>query len=152
MEFPCPRRGWRGCRRAQQGIYLALGNLPGGTRDILGLWIESAEGAKFCMKGFNDLKTRGMADILIPVTDGPKGIGEALGAMFPATKPQTCIVHLIRNSLDDASWIDSKLLAAAQRPVCTAVSACRRRTVTSAALGGSATPPSGPPGAGPGTG
>ena len=52
------------------------------------------------MKVFNDLKTRGVADILIAVTDGLKGIPEALAAVFPATTLQTCIVHLIRNSLD----------------------------------------------------
>jgi len=97
--------------------------LPDGTRDILGLWIENTEGAKFWMKVFNDLKTRGVADILIAVTDGLKGIGEALGAVFPATTLQTCIVHLIRNSLDYASWKDRKLLAAALRPVYTAASA-----------------------------
>ena len=57
-----------------QAIYLALGVLPDGTRDILGLWIENIEGAKFWMKVFNDLKTRGVADILIAVTDGLKGM------------------------------------------------------------------------------
>jgi transposase-like protein len=106
-----------------KAIYLALGVLPDGTRDILGLWIENTEGAKFWMKVFNDLKTRGVADILIAVTDGLKGIGEALGAVFPATTLQTCIVHLIRNSLDYASWKDRKLLAAALKPVYTAASA-----------------------------
>ncbi|MBI5259818.1 MAG: IS256 family transposase [Burkholderiales bacterium] len=106
-----------------KAIYLALGVLPDGTRDILGLWIENTEGAKFWMKVFNDLKTRGVADILIAVTDGLKGIGEALGAVFPATTLQTCIVHLIRNSLDYASWKDRKLLAAALRPVYTDASA-----------------------------
>jgi transposase-like protein len=106
-----------------KAIYLALGVLPDGTRDILGLWIENTEGAKFWMKVFNDLKTRGVADVLIAVTDGLKGIGEALGAVFPATTLQTCIVHLIRNSLDYASWKDRKLLAAALRPVYTAPSA-----------------------------
>ena len=106
-----------------KAIYLALGILPDGTRDILGLWIENTEGAKFWMKVFNDLKTRGVADILIAVTDGLKGIGEALSAVFPATTLQTCIAHLIRNSLDYASWRDRKLLAAALRPVYTATSA-----------------------------
>ncbi|MDM0053361.1 IS256 family transposase [Variovorax sp. J22R115] len=106
-----------------KAIYLALGVLPDGTRDILGLWIENTEGAKFWMKVFNDLRTRGVSDILIAVTDGLKGIGEALVAVFPATTLQTCIVHLIRNSLDYASWKDRKLLAAALRPVYTASSA-----------------------------
>jgi putative transposase len=106
-----------------KAIYLALGVLPDGTRDILGLWIEGTEGAKFWMKVFNDLKTRGVADILIAVTDGLKGMPEALAAVFPATTLQTCIVHLIRNSLDFASWKDRKLLAAAIKPIYTAASA-----------------------------
>ena len=106
-----------------KAIYLALGVLPDGTRDILGLWIESTEGAKFWLKVFNNLKTRGVADILVAVTDGLKGIGEALGAVFPATTLQTCIVHLIRNSLDFACWKDRKQLAAALRPIYTAPSA-----------------------------
>lgn len=106
-----------------KAVYLALGVLPDGTRDILGLWIENTEGAKFWMKVFNDLKTRGVGDILIAVTDGLKGMPEALAAVFPATTLQTCIVHLIRNSLDYASWKDRKALAAAIRPIYTAPSA-----------------------------
>ncbi len=106
-----------------KAIYLALGVLPDGTRDILGLWIENTEGAKFWLKVFNDLKTRGVTDILIAVTDGLKGIGEALGAVFPAATLQTCIVHLIRNSLDYASWKERKQLAAALKPIYTAPSA-----------------------------
>lgn len=106
-----------------KAIYLALGVLPDGSRDILGLWIENTEGAKFWLKVFNDLKTRGVNDILIAVTDGLKGIGEALEAVFPATTLQTCIVHLLRASLDYASWKDRKALAAALRPIYTAVSA-----------------------------
>ena len=106
-----------------KAVYLALGVLPDGTRDILGIWIENTEGAKFWMKVFNDLKTRGCNDILIAVTDGLKGMPEALGAVFPATTLQTCIVHLIRNSLDYASWKDRKALAAAIKPIYTAPSA-----------------------------
>jgi len=106
-----------------KAVYLALGVLPDGTRDILGLWIENTEGAKFWMKVFNDLKTRGTQDILIGVADGLKGLPEALEAVFPSTTLQTCIVHLIRNSLDYASWKDRKALAAAIKPVYTAPSA-----------------------------
>jgi putative transposase len=106
-----------------KAVYLALGVLPDGTRDILGLWIENTEGAKFWMKVFNDLKTRGVEDILIAVTDGLKGMPEALEVTFPATTLQTCIVHLIRNSLDYASWRDRKALAAAVKPIYTAASA-----------------------------
>lgn len=106
-----------------KAVYLALGVRPDGTRDILGLWIENTEGAKFWMKVFNDLKTRGVADILIAVTDGLKGMAEALTVVYPATTLQTCIVHLIRNSLDYASWKERKALAAAIRPIYTAASA-----------------------------
>src|SRR5574337_1701124 len=106
-----------------KAVYLALGVLPDGTRDILGLWIENTEGAKFWMKVFNELKTRGVNDILIAVTDGLKGMAEALAAVYPATTLQTCIVHLIRSSLDYASWKDRKALAAALKPIYTAPSA-----------------------------
>lgn len=106
-----------------KAVYLALGVRTDGSRDILGLWIEGTEGAKFWMKVFNDLKTRGVNDILIAVTDGLKGMPEALTTVFPATTLQTCIVHLIRNSLDYASWKDRKALAAAIRPIYTAASA-----------------------------
>lgn len=106
-----------------KAIYLALGVQADGQRDILGLWIEGTEGAKFWMKVFNDLRTRGVADILIAVTDGLKGMQEALAAVFPATTLQTCIVHLIRNSLDYASWKDRKELAGAIKPIYTAATA-----------------------------
>jgi putative transposase len=106
-----------------KAVYLALGVLPDGTRDILGIWIENTEGAKFWLKVFNDLKTRGCNDILIAVTDGLKGMPEALGTVYPATTLQTCIVHLMRNSLDYASWKDRKALAAAIKPIYTATSA-----------------------------
>jgi putative transposase len=106
-----------------KAVYLALAVLPDGSRDILGIWIEQTEGAKFWMKVFTDLKTRGCQDILIAVTDGLKGMSEALAAIFPATTLQTCIVHLIRNSLDFANWKERKPLAAALRLIYTAPSA-----------------------------
>ena len=106
-----------------KAIYLALGVRRDGSREILGLWIETTEGAKFWMKVFNDLRTRGVTDMLIAVTDGLKGMPEALSAVFPATTLQTCIVHLIRNSLDYATWKDRKALAAALRPIYAAPSA-----------------------------
>ncbi len=106
-----------------KAIYLALAVLPDGTRDILGLWIEQTEGAKFWMKVFADLKARGCQDILIAVTDGLKGMNDALAAVFPQTTLQTCIVHLMRHSLDFANWRERKQLAAALRPIYTAPSA-----------------------------
>jgi putative transposase len=106
-----------------KAVYLALGVRRDGTREILGIWIETTEGAKFWMKVFNDLRTRGVLDILIAVTDGLTGMPSALEAVFPKTTLQTCIVHLIRNSLDFASWKDRKPLAAALRPIYAAASA-----------------------------
>jgi putative transposase len=106
-----------------KAIYLALGVLPDGSRDILGLWIEQTEGAKFWMKVFADLQARGCQDILIAVTDGLKGMPEALSAVFPATTLQTCIVHLIRHSLDYASTRERVPLVAALKTIYTAPTA-----------------------------
>lgn len=106
-----------------KAVYLALGVLADGTKDILGIWIEVTEGAKFWMRVFNDLKTRGCQDILIAVTDGLAGMEDALSAVYPATTLQTCVVHLIRNSLSYAGWKDRKALAAALKPIYTAVNA-----------------------------
>ena len=89
-----------------KAVYLALAVLPDGRRDVLGIWIEQTEGAKFWLKIFTGLKARGCEDILIAVTDGLKGTPEALEAAFPQTTLQTCIVHLIRRSLDVASHKD----------------------------------------------
>lgn len=104
-----------------KAVYMALAVLPDGNREILGLWIENTEGAKFWMRVFNELKTRGVQDILIAVTDGLKGMPGALEAVFPATTLQTCIVHLIRTSMSYASWDDRKKLGAALRPIYSAV-------------------------------
>jgi transposase-like protein len=106
-----------------KAVYLGLGVRRDGSREILGLWIEGTEGAKFWMKVFNDLLARGVRDILIAVTDGLKGMPQALEVVFPKTTLQTCLVHLIRNSLDYASWKDRKKLAAALRPIYAAPSA-----------------------------
>lgn len=106
-----------------KAVYLALGVLRDGTREILGLWIEQTEGAKFWMKVFSDLKARGCHDILIAVTDGLKGMSEALAAVYPSTTLQTCIVHLLRNSLEFANWKQRKPLAMALRTIYTAASA-----------------------------
>jgi transposase-like protein len=106
-----------------KAVYVGLAVRRDGTREILGLWIEQTEGAKFWMKVFADLRTRGCQDVLIAVTDGLKGMSEALAAVFPATTLQTCIVHLIRNSLEFAGWKERKPLAAALRPIYTAPTA-----------------------------
>src|SRR5262245_34744520 len=110
-----------------KAVYLALGVRADGERDVLGLWIEQTEGAKFWLKVFTDLRTRGCEDILIAVTDGLKGMPDALEAVFPETTLQTCIVHLIRNSLAYASHRDRPLLAAALKTVYTAPSEAAAR-------------------------
>ncbi|WZB64882.1 IS256 family transposase [Achromobacter xylosoxidans] len=108
---------------SNKAVYLALGVQADGQRDVLGLWVEQTEGAKFWLKVFNELKTRGCQDILIAVVDGLKGLAEAIATAFPRTTVQTCIVHLIRNSLDYAGWKDRKAVAAALRPIYAAASA-----------------------------
>ena len=106
-----------------KAVFLALGVRADGSRDILGLWIEQTEGAKFWLKVFNDLKLRGCEDILIAVTDGLKGMAEALEAVYPRTTLQTCIVHLLRNSLSYAGYKERQGLANALKPIYQAVSA-----------------------------
>ena len=100
-----------------KAVYLALGVAADGTKDILGLWIETSEGAKFWLKVMNELKARSVEDILIAVVDGLKGFPEAIEAVFPQAAVQTCIVHLIRNSLDFASWKDRKPIVAELRKI-----------------------------------
>jgi len=113
-----------------EAVYLALGVRTDSTREFLGIRIEQTEGANFWLKVFNDLRTRGVTDILIAVVDGLKGFSEASGSVLPQTTVQTCIVHLIRNSLDYASRTDRTAVAAAIRPVYTAV----KEAVAKAAL------------------
>lgn len=100
-----------------KAIYTALGILPDGTKEILGLWIEQTEGAKFWLRVMNELKSRGVNDILIAVVDGLKGFPEAINAVFPQTIVQTCVVHLIRHSMDFASWKDRKPVAQALKTI-----------------------------------
>ena len=91
-----------------KAVYLALAITCQGEKEVLGLWIEQTEGAKFWLKVMNELKTRGVGDILIAVVDGLTGFPDAIAAVFPKTAVQTCIVHLIRNSLAFVSWKDRR--------------------------------------------
>src|SRR6202047_4364771 len=93
-----------------KAVYVALALNGEGEKEVLGLWIEQTEGAKFWLKVMNELKTRGVNDVLIAVVDGLKGFPEAIGVVFPLTTVQTCIIHLIRNSLAFVSWKDRKLI------------------------------------------
>jgi putative transposase len=100
-----------------KAVYLAIGMDAAGFKHILGLWIEQSEGAKFWLRVMNELKSRGTNDILIAVVDGLKGFPEAITAVFPDTVVQTCIVHLIRYSMQFASWKERKIIAAALKPI-----------------------------------
>jgi transposase-like protein len=100
-----------------KAVYLALGIRADGRKEVLGLWIEQTEGAKFWLKVFNELKNRGLDDVLIAVVDGLRGFPEAIEAVYPQAQIQTCIVHLIRNSTTLAAWKDRKELAAALKPI-----------------------------------
>ena len=95
-----------------KAVYLALGVLPNGTKDILGIWIEQSEGAKFWLRVITEIKNCGVSDILIAVVDGLKGFPEAITTVFAQTQVQTCVVHLIRNSLEYTGWKDRKAVAA----------------------------------------
>jgi putative transposase len=100
-----------------KAVYVALGVRHDGTKEVLGLWIEQTEGAKFWLRVMNELKDRGVEDILIAVVDGLKGFPEAIAAVFPKAQVQACIVHLIRSSLDYVSYKDRKAVAAALKEV-----------------------------------
>jgi len=100
-----------------KAVYLALAMRRDGHKEVLGLWIEQSEGAKFWLRVMNELKNRGMEDILIAVVDGLKGFPEAITAVFPQTQVQTCVVHLLRNSLEFVSWKDYKYVIRALKEV-----------------------------------
>ena len=100
-----------------KAVYLALGIDRHGAKDVLGMWIEESEGAKFWLRVFNELRNRGLQDILIAVVDGLRGFPDAIQAVFPQAQIQTCVVHLLRNSMDQVSWKDGKALAAALKPI-----------------------------------
>ena len=86
-----------------KAVYVALLVRLDGTEEVLGLWIEQTEGAKFWLRVMNELKDRGVEDILIAVVDGLKGLPDAIAAVFPQTQLQACIIRLVRNALDFVS-------------------------------------------------
>lgn len=92
----------------KKSIYIALGIDLEGHKQLLGLWIAETEGAKFWLSVLTELKTRGVEDILIACVDGLKGFPQAIEAVYPETRVQLCIVHMVRNSLKYVSWKDYK--------------------------------------------
>jgi transposase-like protein len=101
-------------------VYTVLGVGVGGRQEVLGLWIEETEGARFWLKVFNDLKARGIQDILILCGDGLTGLPDAVQSAFPATDVQLCVVHQIRNATKFVSYKDRKPFCASMRPIYTA--------------------------------
>jgi transposase-like protein len=95
-----------------KAVYLALGMTAEGSKEVLGIWVEQNEGAKFWLKVMNELRNRGIEDILIAAVDGLKGFPEAITAVFPEASVQTCIVHLTRHSLSFCGWKDRQKVAA----------------------------------------
>jgi len=100
-----------------KAVYVALGVTRDGLREVLGLWIAENEGAKFWLSVMNELRNRGVQDVLIAVVDGLKGFPEAITAAFPEATVQTCIVHLVRHSLNFCAWKDRKAVAADLRRI-----------------------------------
>ena len=101
-------------------VYTVLGVSLAGKQEVLGLWIEETEGARFWLKVFNDLKARGVHDVLILCGDGLTGLRSAVESVFPQADVQLCVVHHIRNVTKFVSWKDRKPLCADMRPIYTA--------------------------------
>jgi putative transposase len=108
--------------------YLALGVTCDGEREVLGIWWQETEGAKFWLAVLNDLRRRGVQDVLISCVDGLKGFPEAIEATFPQAWIQTCVVHLIRASLRYVNYRDLKKVASALRPIYSAANADQARS------------------------
>jgi putative transposase len=115
-----------------KAVHVALGVRADGTKEILGLWLEQAEGAKFWLRVMNELKNRGVEDVLVAVVDGLKGFPEAITAVFPEATVQTCIVHLLRHGLAFVSYKDRKAVAAALKEVYRAADAAAAETALAA--------------------
>lgn len=98
-------------RVIKKSVYLAVGISLEGHKDVLGIWLEQTEGAKFWLKVMTELKNRGVKDIYIACVDGLKGFPDAIEAVFPKTEVQLCIVHMVRNSMRFVSWKDRKNVA-----------------------------------------
>jgi putative transposase len=107
----------------RRALYLALGVTLDGDRDVLGMWFQESEGAKFWMQVLTDLKTRGVRDVLICCVDGLTGFPEAIEAIFPKTTVQTCVVHLIRSSLRYVPRREREQVARDLKPIYTATDA-----------------------------
>ncbi len=105
-----------------RAVHVAIGLTNEGYKEVLGLWVETNEGAKFWMRVLTELQARGVQDALIVCCDGLKGFPAAIEAVFPKAMVQTCVVHQVRNSLSFVAWKDRKAVAAGLRSIYTAES------------------------------
>jgi putative transposase len=100
-----------------RAIYVAIGVNMQGNKEVLGLWVSQAEGAKFWLQVLTELKNRGVEDVFIACVDGLTGFPEAIETVFPKAEVQLCIVHQVRASLNYVSWKQRKAVAADLRPI-----------------------------------
>jgi len=107
-------------RVTNRAVYLALGIDLEGNKDLLGMWIGEAEGAKFWLGVLNELHSRGLQDILVAAVDGLKGFPDAIENVYPKTEVQLCIVHMVRNSLRYVGWKERKAVARELKVIYTA--------------------------------
>ena len=108
---PCALKFATQARSRNKAVYLALGFTMEGPKEVSGLWIEQTEGAKFWLRVMNEIKKRSVNDVFIAVVDRLKGFPEAINAVYLQTSAQTCIVHMIRHSLNYLPWNDRKAVA-----------------------------------------
>ncbi len=104
-------------RVENRAVYVAIGINEEGQKEVLGLWSSANEGAKFWLGVMTELRNRGLRDVYIVCTDGLKGFPDAISSVFPKAQVQTCIVHMIRASLNYVSWKERKALAADLKPI-----------------------------------
>lgn len=108
-------------RVINKAIYLALGINLQGHKELLGMWIAETEGAKFWLSVLTELQNRGLKDVFIAAVDGLSGFPEAINTVYPATKIQLCIVHMVRNSLKFVPWKERKAVATDLKKIYTSV-------------------------------
>jgi len=114
-------------RVENRAVHVAIGVSMEGRKEVLGLWTNANEGAKFWLSVLTELRGRGVKDILIACVDGLKGFPQAIESVFPQAQVQLCIVHLVRASLNYVNWKDRKQAAADLKPIYRAAAAEQAR-------------------------
>lgn len=107
-----------------KAAYMAIGVDLDGHKDVLGIWIGEHESAKFWLAVLNELRNRGVQDIVIVCVNNLKGFSEAIGACFPDTEVQKCVIHQLRNSIRYVSYKDVKKVTYSVKPVHTRLKEC----------------------------